>query len=204
MHEANQVVGEANESMNALTGSMEEIFKASEEASKIIKTIDEIAFQTNLLALNAAVEAARAGGAGAGFAVVADEVRNLAMRVADAAKNTATMIEETVKKVEGGSEFVTQTNAAFGKVADSAANVGELVAEIAAASKEQAQGIDQVNHAVAEMDKVVQQNAARTEEFSSASVNVRFKYHAPISSNPAFAAPCHPLRSDQKKLEIFL
>jgi methyl-accepting chemotaxis protein len=169
MKEANQTVGQANESMAELTTSMEEISKASEETSKIIKTIDEIAFQTNLLALNAAVEAARAGEAGAGFAVVADEVRNLAMRAAGAAKNTATLIEGTVKKVKDGSQLVTKTNEAFSEVAKSAAKVGELVAEIAAASNEQAQGIDQVNKAVAEMDKVVQQNAANAEESAAAS-----------------------------------
>jgi methyl-accepting chemotaxis protein len=169
MKEANQTVGQANESMAELTTSMEEISKASEETSKIIKTIDEIAFQTNLLALNAAVEAARAGEAGAGFAVVADEVRNLAMRAAGAAKNTATLIEGTFKKVKDGSQLVTKTNEAFSEVAKSAAKVGELVAEIAAASNEQAQGIDQVNKAVAEMDKVVQQNAANAEESAAAS-----------------------------------
>jgi methyl-accepting chemotaxis protein len=169
MKEANQVVGEANDSMGELTTSMEDISKASEETFKIIKTIDEIAFQTNLLALNAAVEAARAGEAGAGFAVVADEVRNLAMRAADAAKNTSALIEGTVKKVQEGGELVTRTNDAFSEVAKSAAKVGELVGEIAAASNEQAQGIGQVNTAVAEMDKVVQQNAANAEESASAS-----------------------------------
>ena len=169
MKEANHVVAQANDSMGNLTNSMDEISKASEETSKIIKTIDEIAFQTNLLALNAAVEAARAGEAGAGFAVVADEVRNLAMRAADAAKNTANLIEGTVKKVKDGSELVSGTNEAFQKVAESASRVGELVAEIAAASNEQSQGIGQVNTAVAEMDKVVQQNAANAEESASAS-----------------------------------
>lgn len=169
MKEANQVVGQANGSMTELTGSMEEICKASEETSKIIKTIDEIAFQTNLLALNAAVEAARAGEAGAGFAVVADEVRNLAMRAAEAAKNTADLIEGTVKKVNDGSDLVTKTNEAFTQVAESAEKVGALVGEIAAASSEQAQGINQVSTAVADMDKVTQQNAANAEESASAS-----------------------------------
>lgn len=169
MKEANRVVGEANQAMANLTGSMEEISKASEETQKIIKTIDEIAFQTNLLALNAAVEAARAGEAGAGFAVVADEVRNLAMRTAEAAKDTATLIEETVKKVIDGSTILSHTNEAFDTVADSTARVGELVAEIAAASNEQALGIEQVNKAVSDMDRVVQQNAANAEESASAS-----------------------------------
>ncbi len=169
MKEANQVVTAANQSMSDLTQSMEEISKASEETSKIIKTIDEIAFQTNLLALNAAVEAARAGEAGAGFAVVADEVRNLAMRAADAAKNTADLIEGTVKQVKEGGELVAKTNGNFSEVAQSSAKVGELVAEIAAASSEQAQGISQVNTAVNEVDKVTQQNAANAEESASAS-----------------------------------
>jgi len=169
MKQANQVVNKANTSMSQLTTSMQEISKASEETSKIIKTIDEIAFQTNLLALNAAVEAARAGEAGAGFAVVADEVRNLAMRAADAAKNTAALIEGTVKKVTEGTALVKTTNDAFKEVAGSTVKVGELVGEIAAASTEQAQGIEQVNIAVTEMDKVTQQNAATAEESASAS-----------------------------------
>lgn len=169
MKEANQIVEQANNSMEELTKSMYDISLASDETSKIIKTIDEIAFQTNLLALNAAVEAARAGEAGAGFAVVADEVRNLAMRSADAAKNTAQMIEGTVKKVREGSELVTKTNKAFQDVSNSSSKVGELVGEIAAASKEQSQGIEQINKAVAEMDKIVQRNAANAEESASAS-----------------------------------
>ncbi|MBU0996344.1 MAG: MCP four helix bundle domain-containing protein [Proteobacteria bacterium] len=169
MKEANHIVTKANASMSELTTSMKDITKASEETSKIIKTIDEIAFQTNLLALNAAVEAARAGEAGAGFAVVADEVRNLAMRAADAAKNTANLIEGTVKKINDGSNLVTSTNDAFTEVAESARKVGALVGEIAAASKEQAQGIEQVNKAVVDMDKVTQQNAANAEESASAS-----------------------------------
>ncbi len=169
MKEANEGVGKANNSMNLLTQSMGEISKASEATSKIIKTIDEIAFQTNLLALNAAVEAARAGEAGAGFAVVADEVKNLAMRSADAAKNTAELIEGTIKKVNDGSGLVARTDEDFDQVATNTGKVGELVGEIAAASNEQAQGIDQVNTAVAEMDKVVQQNASSSEESASAS-----------------------------------
>jgi methyl-accepting chemotaxis protein len=169
MKEANLVVSKSNNSMKALITSMEEISKASAETSMIIKTIDEIAFQTNLLALNAAVEAARAGEAGAGFAVVADEVRNLAMRAADAAKNTSELIEGTVKKVNEGSNLVTNTNDSFLQVAGSTGKVGELVGEISVASLEQADGIEQINKAIAEMDKIVQQNAAGAEEAASAS-----------------------------------
>jgi methyl-accepting chemotaxis protein len=163
-----RVVEQANHSMTALTGSMREISAASDQTAKIIKTIDEIAFQTNLLALNAAVEAARAGEAGAGFAVVADEVRNLAMRAAEAAKNTANLIEGTVDKVKEGSELVNKTGEAFGQVAASTVKSKELLGEIAAASNEQAQGVDQINKAVGEMDKVVQTNAANAEESASA------------------------------------
>jgi methyl-accepting chemotaxis protein len=164
-----QTVTQAGESMKQLTTSMSEISQASEDTSKIIKTIDEIAFQTNLLALNAAVEAARAGEAGAGFAVVADEVRNLAMRAADAAKNTAELIESTVTKVKQGSEVVEKTEREFRDVAVSVTKSGELIGEISAASREQAQGIEQVSKAVNAMDKVVQQNAANAEESASAS-----------------------------------
>jgi len=167
MQDTNRVVTDANKSMVALTQSMEEISNASKETSKIVKTIDEIAFQTNLLALNAAVEAARAGEAGAGFAVVADEVRNLAMRAADAARDTSELIEATVKKVNDGANLVERANEAFKQVTQSSAEVGSLVAEISSASKEQAEGIAQVTKAVSEMDSVVQQNAAGSEELSS-------------------------------------
>ncbi len=169
MTEAEQVVSDATASMTRLTASMGEITKASEDTSKIIKTIDEIAFQTNLLALNAAVEAARAGEAGAGFAVVADEVRNLAMRAAEAAHNTANLIEGTVTKIREGSSLVAQTGRAFDKVAITVSKSGELVGEIAAASQEQALGIEQVSRAVSDMDRVVQQNCANAEESASAS-----------------------------------
>jgi methyl-accepting chemotaxis protein len=169
MNKTRQVVEQANGSMAHLTDSMEEISKASEATSKIIKTIDEIAFQTNLLALNAAVEAARAGEAGSGFAVVADEVRNLAMRAAEAAKNTADLIEGTVKKIKEGSEIVQKTNSEFSEVQASSAKMGELVGEISAASGEQAQGIEQISKAVSEMDRVIQRNSASAEESASAS-----------------------------------
>ena len=169
MGETAKVVEQANKSMDSLTHSMQEVTEASQETAKIIKTIDEIAFQTNLLALNAAVEAARAGEAGAGFAVVAEEVRALAMRAAEAAKNTATLIEGTVTKVNDGSSLVSKTAEAFSQVAVSTGKVKELVAEIAAASGEQAQGVEQINKAVTEMNTVTQQTAANAEESASAS-----------------------------------
>ena len=169
MTESRQTIEHTNQSMERLTASMKEISRASEETQKIVKTIDEIAFQTNLLALNAAVEAARAGEAGAGFAVVADEVRNLSKRAAEAARNTSTLIETTVKTVHEGAGLVESTNSEFGHVLISTTKVEQLVGEIAAASREQAMGIEQVNHAVAEMDKVIQQNAANAEESASAS-----------------------------------
>ena len=167
--EANQVVKQADVSMKHLTNSMEEISTASEKTSKIVKTIDEIAFQTNLLALNAAIEAARAGEAGAGFAVVADEVRSLALRAGEAARSTANLIEGTVKKVKEGSNFVIQTNQSFSEVAKGAAKIESLIGEIAAASGEQAHGIEQVNRAAAEMNQVVQRVAIGAEQSAGAS-----------------------------------
>ena len=165
---SNEVVGRANASMGDMNRSMREIAATSEQTQKIVKSIDEIAFQTNLLALNAAVEAARAGEAGAGFAVVADEVRNLAMRAAEAAKNTSSLIENTVKAVKRGNELTSSTKEAFKRNMEITGKVGRLVDEIAAASQEQAQGVGQVNKAIAEMDKVTQQNAASAEETASA------------------------------------
>ncbi len=169
MAEATRVIEEAYNSMTSLTETMGEISKASGDTAKIVKTIDEIAFQTNLLALNAAVEAARAGEAGSGFAVVAEEVRNLAMRAADAAKTTADLIENTVRKIGHGSDSVHRTNETFREVADNNQKVKGLVNEIALATQEHAQGLDQVSNAIADMSKVVQNNSAAAEENASAS-----------------------------------
>jgi methyl-accepting chemotaxis protein len=169
MKQVEQFVAQSNDSIGKLNASMQEITRASEETQKIVKTIDEISFQTNLLALNAAVEAARAGEAGAGFAVVAEEVRNLAKRAAESARNTAGLIDGTIQKVKEGSGLMSVTHESFTKVAGSATQVAELLAEIATASREQSQGIDQVNKAVGDVDKVTQQNAANAEESAAAS-----------------------------------
>lgn len=161
-----QVIGERASKMDT---AINESVKASDETAKIIKTIDEIAFQTNLLALNAAVEAARAGEAGAGFAVVADEVRNLAMRAADAARNTAELIDSSNQRIKQASDLNEEVMENLKQNEGIAEKIATLVDEIAAASGEQAEGIEQISKAVAEMDKVVQQNAANAEESASAS-----------------------------------
>jgi hypothetical protein len=169
MEEASGVLEKVDKHMNEMTNAISEIKNSSEETKKIIKTIDEIAFQTNLLALNAAVEAARAGEAGAGFAVVADEVRNLAMRAAEAAKDTAQLIDGTITAIHNGNEITQSTHEAFQENMAISMKVGDLVQEIAAASNEQAQGIEQVNKATSQMDSMIQQSAANSEESASAS-----------------------------------
>jgi methyl-accepting chemotaxis protein len=169
MAQTKGVVEHSTSSMRQLRQAMERIEQASQQTAKIIKTIDEIAFQTNLLALNAAVEAARAGSAGLGFAVVAEEVRSLALRAATAARDTQNIIEGTLSNVQEGAQLVKTTHEAFDQVEARALQVGDLVGEISAASQEQAQGIDQINLAVAEMDKVTQQVAANAEESAASS-----------------------------------
>ncbi|MEN9353743.1 MAG: hypothetical protein RL318_1068 [Fibrobacterota bacterium] len=167
--EADQNAKVGTDAMTRMSSSIQKIKESSDQTAKIVKTIDEIAMQTNLLALNAAVEAARAGEAGRGFAVVAEEVRNLAQRSAQAAKNTADMIGESVRNADDGVKIATEVSSSFEKIAGSSKKVNDLIAEIAVASKEQAAGIKQVNDAVSQMDKVTQQNAANAEESASAS-----------------------------------
>jgi methyl-accepting chemotaxis protein len=149
--------------------AMEQINDASRKIADIIGVIDDIAFQTNLLALNAAVEAARAGEQGRGFAVVASEVRSLAGRSATAAKEIKGLIQDSVSKVEDGSALVTQSGQALGQIVTSVKKVSDIVAEIAAASREQSAGIEQVNTAVMQMDEMTQQNAALVEQATAAS-----------------------------------
>jgi methyl-accepting chemotaxis protein len=169
MGDVDSRVQESNRSLADMVTSMNAIQESSQKVSKIIKTIDEIAFQTNILALNAAVEAARAGEAGMGFAVVADEVRNLAQRSAQAAKDTAGLIEESMEKAVAGVDKVQQVSASIAAITDSVTKVKGLVEEVSIASRQQAQGIDQVSQAIAQMEKVTQTTAATAEESAAAS-----------------------------------
>jgi methyl-accepting chemotaxis protein len=166
--EAKTSADRGNQAMGKMGAAIQEIQKSATETAKIIKVIDEIAFQTNLLALNAAVEAARAGEAGKGFAVVAEEVRNLAMRSAEAAKNTSALIEGSVQSSRNGVAICEEVAKSLDEITQASGKVNGLIGEIAAASREQAQGIEQVNTAVAQMDKVTQSNAASAEESASA------------------------------------
>jgi methyl-accepting chemotaxis protein len=169
MTEVDAQVRASNETLAEMVTSMGAIQESSQQVSRIIKTIDEIAFQTNILALNAAVEAARAGEAGMGFAVVADEVRSLAQRSAQAARDTASLIETSIVKTQDGSARVEQVAHAINAITKSVGQVKGLVDEVSLASRQQSQGIDQVAQAIAQMEKVTQTTAATSEESAAAS-----------------------------------
>ena len=169
---ARATAGKGMESMKRLSEAINRIKSSSDSTAKIVKTIDEIAFQTNLLALNAAVEAARAGDAGKGFAVVAEEVRNLAMRSAEAAKNTSKLIEESAKNAEGGVEINQEVLVNLEEINSQVNKVSEVMAEIASASDQQSQGIDQITTSVQQMSDMTQQNAANSEESAASAAEL--------------------------------
>ncbi len=173
MSEVDSKIAHANEKLQGMLKSMSEITSSSERIGKIIKVIDEIAFQTNILALNAAVEAARAGEAGLGFAVVADEVRNLAQRCAQAAKDTTTLIEDSVVNARQGDSELEAVANAIGEITTTAAKVKTLVEEVSHGGTEQARGVDQISRALVQMEKATQQVAANAQESASASQQLR-------------------------------
>ena len=168
MRQVDGRVAEANRTLEEMVASMTEINASSDKIARIIKVIDEIAFQTNILALNAAVEAARAGEAGMGFAVVADEVRNLAQRSAQAAKDTAGLIEESIARSNEGSSKLSKVSSAIKAITESAASVKTLIDEVNCGSQEQARGIEQISKAISQMEMVTQRSAASAEQSASA------------------------------------
>ncbi len=169
INQAKDLAATGNQQMGALTGALNDINESSEKISKIIKTIDDIAFQTNILALNAAVEAARAGVHGKGFAVVAEEVRNLAAKSASAASETAEMIEDSIHKVENGTRLGEETAKALAQIIGSIDRSVELVTSIATASNDQATAVAQVDQAIGQVSQVVQTNSATSEQCAAAS-----------------------------------
>jgi methyl-accepting chemotaxis protein len=169
MADTTRAVADANRNLEEMVRSMKEITGSSEKISKIIRVIDEIAFQTNILALNAAVEAARAGEAGMGFAVVADEVRNLAQRSAQAAKDTAALIEDSINKSSEGSRKLDNVAKSINQITESTLQVKTLIDEIDAGSQEQSRGIEQIAKAVGAMEAMTQHGAAGAEQSASAS-----------------------------------
>ncbi|NOX26428.1 MAG: methyl-accepting chemotaxis protein [Deltaproteobacteria bacterium] len=182
MTETNLVMTNSNETMDKLQSAMTKIDESHKETSNILQTIDQIAFQTNLLALNAAVEAARAGEAGVGFAVVAEEVRSLAQRTAEAAKQVTEMLTLNSERIANGVDFVTQAGDAFGNSAEHTGKTAQLLSEIAAASKEQSAGIEQLTKAVHDLDIVTQQNAAGADDASSVAHDMEQQF-ANLSGN---------------------
>ena len=168
MKDAGKSAAAANSSLDLMVEQMKQIDTSSKKIARIIKVIDEIAFQTNILALNAAVEAARAGEAGLGFAVVADEVRNLAQRCAQAARDTAGLIEESIASAHDGNARLDQMAGAVRAMTQSAGRVGSLVDEVNQGSQEQSRGMDQIANAVSQMQGVTQKNASAAEESAAA------------------------------------
>ena len=185
------VAQSGTESMGRMNQAITEIQSSAEETSKIIKVIDEIAFQTNLLALNAAVEAARAGEAGKGFAVVAEEVRNLAMRSAEAARNTSRMIEESVNSSHNGVKICQEVDENLNRISELIQNVAQHIEDIDSAGQEQTINIDQISNTMVQMDKVTQSNAASAEESASASEELASQANQMQKCNCTTSCSCH-------------